>query len=127
LDERTEQFESAFDRVSDISLSDKVSRVFASAVDGQVPEVNITVRYESSKSDQLQSKSGILDSVKSVYYADVNRVRHQIRFKNTTLYYLLVDPHVDATSPIAVYSKAYNRHWDTDLGEVRDIEVSGLE
>jgi len=125
--ERVEQFELAFDRASGVTVSDDVLRMFASAVDGQVPEVNVTVQYESSKSDQLQSKSGVLDSVRSVYYVDPNRARHQIRFKNTTLYYLLVDPHVEATSPVGVYSKAYNRHWDTDLGAVRSIEIAGLE
>lgn len=127
VDERVEQFVSAFDRASGITISDDVPRMFASAVDGQVSNVNVTVRYESSKSDQLQSKSGVLDSVRSVYYADANRARHQIRFKNTTLYYILIDPHVDATSPVGVYSKAYNRHWDTDLGNVRSIEISGPE
>jgi hypothetical protein len=127
FDERVEQFEAAFDRASEISLSDDVIRMFASAVDGQAPEVNVTVRYESSKSDQLQSKSGILDSVESVYYADPNRARHQIRFKDTTLYYLLVDPHVDAAEPVSVYSKAYGRHWDTNLGDVCDIEISEPE
>ena len=125
--ERIEQFESSFNRASGITISDDILRMFASAVDGQVPELNVTVQYESPKSDELQSKSGVLDSVQSVYYADPNRARHQIRFKDTTLYYLLVDPHADATSPVGVYSKAYNRHWDTDLGAVRRIEIAGLE
>jgi len=124
---RVEQFESAFNRVSDISISDDILRMLASAVDGEVPEVNVTVQYESPKSDQLQTKSGVLDSVGSVYYTDLNRALHQIRFTDRTLYYLLVDPHEDADSPVGVYSKAYNRHFDTDLGEVRGIEISEPE
>jgi hypothetical protein len=122
--QRLEEFRSAFNRLADVSISEDALQIFASAVNEPVPTTQLTVRYESPKSEEIQSKEGDLDSVRSVYYADQNRARHQIRFKNTSLYYLLVDSHSDATSPVSVYSKADNRHWDTDLGEVRDIIVS---
>lgn len=122
-DERLAEFKSAFNRLSNISISEDALQIFASAVDEHVPTTQLTVRYESPKSEKIQSKNGNLESVRSVYYTDQNRARHQIRFKNTTLYYLLVDSHSDAASPVSVYSKSYSRHWDTDLGEIRDITV----
>jgi hypothetical protein len=124
LVERIEQFESAIDQTPKISLSEDVLRMLASAVDGEVPNVGVTVRYESPKSDQLLTKTGSLDSVVSVYYADQNRALHQIRFVDEKLYYLRLDPHADAASPVGVYSKSYARHWDTDLGDVRSIDIS---
>lgn len=124
LTKRIEQFESAIGQTSNLSLSEDVLRKLASAVDGEVPNMDVTVQYESSKSDQLVTKTGTLESVVSVYYADRNRACHQIRFVNGSLHYLLLDAHSDTTSPVGVYSKSYARHWDTDLGDVRSIDIS---
>lgn len=124
LAERIEQLESTIDQASKLSLSEDVLRMLASAVDGEVPNVDVTVQYESSKSDQLLTKTGALESVVSVYYADRNRACYQIRFVDSELHYLLLDSHADAASPVGVYSKSYARHWDTDLGDVRSIDIS---
>ncbi|MFD1648027.1 hypothetical protein [Haloarchaeobius litoreus] len=124
LPQRVKQLKSAIDQASELSLSEDVLRKLASAVDGEVPPVEVTVRYESSKSDQILTKTGTLESVASFYYADRNRACHQIRFVDKKLHYLLLDSHADAASPVGLYSKSYARHWDTDLGGVRSIEIS---
>jgi len=125
MSERTQELTTAFERASNAVVpGERVLEGFAAAVDAEVPQIEITVRYASSKSDEIQSKSGTLSSVQSMYYSEPNRARHQVRFKDSKLYYLLADPHEDAETPIGVYSKSYARHWDTELGEVRSVNVS---
>ena len=127
IDQRISELNSAFDRKSEISISEDVLESLATAVDGPVPAIQLTVRYESPKSDQIQSKSGPLTAVQSMYYAEPNRARHQIRFKDDTLHYVLIDPAESAIEPVSLYSKSYARHWDTDLGPITSLDISPIE
>lgn len=122
--EKVERIQSIFERVAEISVSsDKIAAILRSVGDS-TPQVTLTVDYASSKSSNILSKSGKVDSVASVYYADANQTRYQIRFVDGSQHYLLLNPEPDATSPIGLYSKSYSRHWDTDLGDVQTIDVS---
>lgn len=60
-----------------------------------------------------------------MYFAEDNQARHQLRFSGSDgRFYILLDPNPDATTPAKVCSTSLARHWDTDLGPLRDFELS---
>ncbi|NHN48008.1 hypothetical protein G9464_10410 [Halostella sp. JP-L12] len=122
--DRIAELGAAFDRMPNVAIADDALRLFAESVNGTVPERELTVQYESAKSGNILTKSGTFVGVESAYYADPNRARHKISFTDSTRHYVLVDPLPNADSPVSVYSKSYNRFWDTDLGDVVDISIS---
>lgn len=126
--ERIDAFRLAFTKAANVSEPDDRTLLgLASKLDDDSIELKIQIRYDSSKSDTVQSRSGLIDNIQSVYYAEPNREQHQIRFTDSKLHYLLVDSHSETKHPVRIYSKAYSRHWDTELGEIRDINISIVE
>ena len=125
LTERISILESVFSSALDQPVEDETLEFFAASVDEPPEERTITVRYESSRSENTLTKSGTFRGVRSVYYADDNQTRHQLRFSDTDgRHYILLDPESDARVPASVYSVSFARHWDTDLGPLLDFELS---
>lgn len=122
VEDRMELFETAFARDRYVSISDAAVELIAESVTGIEKSSYVTIRYDSPRSNDIQVKQGDLKAVEAVYYATPNRARYRIRFENDSEYYLLVDP-VDDESPVSIYSTAESRHYDSDLGEVREIDI----
>jgi hypothetical protein len=128
VSERVQVLHSAFDQSPAVQVpSDETLEALASAADGDSPQTHVTVRYDTSKSDEVQVRSGAVESVHSSYYAERNRACHRIDFIDTKLHYLLLDSSADSEAPVALYSKSHARHWDTELGEVRDVDFSAAK
>ena len=110
---------------SNITPSPETLEEFAAAVDQSHPETELTVSYDSSRSENILTKDGTLTQTRSVYYADPNRELHQIRFSGPDgRFYVLLNPELKTPRCVSVYSVANARHWDSELGPVTDIQVS---
>jgi hypothetical protein len=124
-DEQISILSSALSKALDRPVPDETLEFFAAAVDEPPRDQTLTVEYDSSRSDNTLTKSGIFTGTHSVYYADANQTRHQLRFSDSDgRYYILLDPDEEATTPANVYSVSPVRHWDTDLGPLIDFELS---
>jgi DNA-directed RNA polymerase subunit H (RpoH/RPB5) len=123
--ERISILSSALSKALDRPVPDETLEFFAAAIDEPPRDRTITVEYDSSRSDNTLTKSGTFTGTHSVYYADANQTRHQLRFRDSDgRYYILLDPNEEATTPAKVYSVSPARHWDTDLGPLIDFELS---
>ena len=124
-DERISILSSALSKALDRPVTDETLEFFAAAVDEPPRDRTITAEYDSTRSDNTLTKSGTFTGTHSVYYADANQTRHQLRFSDSDgRYYILLDPDAEATTPATVYSVSPTRHWDTDLGPLIDFELS---
>jgi hypothetical protein len=123
--ERISILKSAFSNALDRQVTDETLEFFATAVDDPPNDRTITVQYDSSRSENTLTKSGTFTGTCSVYYADENRARHQLRFGDSDgRYYILLDSENPNTNPPTVCSVSPTRHWDTDLGPLIDFELS---
>jgi hypothetical protein len=110
---------------SNITPSPETLEVFAAAVDQSHPEGELTVSYDSSRSNNILTKHGTLTETRSVYYADPNRELHQIRFSGPDgRFYVLLNPELETPQCASVYSVANARHWDSELGPVTEIQFT---
>ncbi|KAB1184825.1 MULTISPECIES: hypothetical protein [Haloferax] len=126
--ERVEELQSAFAEMPDVTVSERTLEVFATAVTAEPPDMSIECHYKSRRSGNVLMKSGKLREARSVYYAESNRAKHQIRFAdNEATYYLLVDTDNTASESVSVYTVAENRHWDSELGPLVELELTGSQ
>lgn len=124
-DERISILDAALSNALDRPVAEDTLAFFAAVVDELPRERTLTVHYDSSRSENTLTKSGTFAGTASVYYAEENRARHQLRFSGSDGYfYILLDPANDTTTPANVYSTSLARHSDTDLGPLVDFELS---
>lgn len=124
LSDRISMLESVFSDGLDRSVAAETLEFFADAVDECQIERTIKVKYDSSRSENTLTKSGTVTGTRSVYYAEENRAKHQVRFSGSDgRFYILLDLMAD-TDPATVYSVSLARHWDTELGPLVDYELT---
>ena len=127
-DERVDELRLAFDRLPELNIDDATLKRFVTDIEASSTKPQLICRYASGRSENTLTKSGTLHGTHSVYDAEANRAKHQVRFASDDgEYYLLVDTAQDAEDPVSLYSVAVNRHWDSELGHPVEIEVTENE
>lgn len=122
---RISVLKSTLSKALDRSIADETIEFFAAAVNELPQDRTLTVHYDSSRSGNTLTKSGTFTGTSSVYYAEENRAKHQLRFGGSDdQFYILLDQGNNVPTPARVYSVANSRHWDTDLGPLVDFELS---
>jgi hypothetical protein len=123
--ERVEELRLAFDRLSELNIDDATLERFVTDIEASFSKPQLICRYASQRSENTLTKSGTLQGTHSVYDAKANRAKHQVRFAGADKeYYLLVDTAEDAEDPVSLYSVSVNRHWDSELGQPVEIELT---
>jgi hypothetical protein len=126
--ERVEELRLAFDRLPELHIDDGTLERLVTDIEASSSKPQLTCRYASRRSENTLTKSGTLHGTHSVYDAEANRAKHQVRFASDDgEYYLLVDTAKDAEDPVSLYSVAVNRHWDSELGHPVEIELTENE
>jgi hypothetical protein len=121
--ERASLLKSILSRALDREIKNKTIEFFATAVGDPSENKSISVKYESSRSGNILTRSGTFSGTKSLYSAEENRSFHQLRFSGSDGYhYILLDPDEDSQIPAKLYSTSLAQYWDTELGPVVDFE-----